>query len=243
MARMHDIPNNEPGGPLDGAAGLELSLMQLRRRLLRQAAVAVGMLETSLEALWELDAALVEDVLARDDRVDREEVDLEEACLELMTLQRPFARDFREITFILKANSDLERVADHACSIAKIARQIGPTPPERWPVALRELGERVPTMCHTLLRAVIDENLDSAKALVLQDKTIDRLDKRVFIEAKQMIESNPDQAAAGMLISRLGRELERVGDLMANIAENIVYLNTGTIVRHELKGKRLRHGA
>ncbi|MEM1331190.1 MAG: phosphate signaling complex protein PhoU [Planctomycetota bacterium] len=240
---MHDIPDPADGMPLDSAAGLEPCLLQLRRRLLRQAALAIGMLETSLEALWSLDPDLVEEVLRRDDRVDAEEVNLERDCLSLLTLQRPFARDFREITFILKANGDLERVADHACSIAKVARQLRENPPERWPIALREMGERVPMMCHTLLRAVIDEDVKTAETIVTEDKIIDRLDKRVFIEAREMIEVDHTQAEAGMLISRLGRELERVGDLMANIAENVVYLTTGTIVRHDLKATPRLRGA
>lgn len=212
---------------------IEERLMLLRRRLMRQASMAVSMLETSLEALWTGDTDLVQNVRDRDDRVDLEEVLLEEACFELMTLQGPFARDFREIAFVLKANQDIERVADHACSIAKIARDVADDQPETWPTALREMAERVPGLCHRLLRAVIDEDLEAARGLVKGDKTIDRLDKRLFAECAELIERDPKMAATGMRIARLGRELERIGDLMVNIAEDVVYLATGNIIRHE----------
>lgn len=219
-------------------ASLGDPIAQLRRRLLRQASLAVGMLETAIEALWQSDKALIRSVLDRDDRIDLEEVLIEESCFELITLQGPFARDFREIAFVLKANQDIERVADHACSIAKIARAIGDDVPSAWPPALLDMAERVPTLCHRLLRAVIDEDIETARELVAGDKTIDRLDKRVFAESTELIERDPQMAATGIRVARVGRELERIGDLMVNIAEDIVYLATGTIIRHEGRTKQ-----
>lgn len=201
------------------------------------------MLETALEALRTYDLALVQEVLRRDDQIDAEEVQLEEDCFELLALQKPFARDFRGITFILKVNGDVERVADHACSIAKVAKKIGAHPaPERpeWPTALKEMSERVPMLCHALLRAVVAEDIDKARELVVADKTIDTLDKRLFAECAKLVEQHPSMAEQGLRLARVGRELERVGDLMANIAEDVVYLATGTIIRHEKHNKSKR---
>jgi len=126
-----------------------------------------------------------------------------------------------------------ERVADHACSIAKVARKIeGDTPP-KWPTALLEMGERVPDMCQRLLQVVLNEDAVAARALIEEDETIDTLHKQLFVETVEFMRTEPGNEANGLHIARLGRELERVGDLMANIAEDVVYLVTGEIVRHE----------
>lgn len=219
---------------------LEDRLSLLRRRLIRQATLATGMLEAALEALRTYDTALVQEVLRRDDRIDEEEVQLEEECFELLALQKPFARDFRVITFILKVNGDVERVADHACSVSKLAKKLAASPPSErpeWPTALKEMAERVPMLCHSLLRAVVAEDIEKARELVVADKTIDTLDKRLFAECAKLIEQRPSMAEQGLRLARVGRELERVGDLMANIAEDVVYLATGAIIRHEKHNK------
>lgn len=218
----------------------------VKRRLTDEATVVVGMLESSLNALFDLDAEKAGDVLRSDERIDREEVEIEEACFRVMTLQAPVARDFRLLTFILKVNADVERVADHACSIAKITIKLADGEPPAWPTALIELGQRVPMSCHALLRAMHDEDAAAAKQIVLDDKTIDRLNRRLFDEILEYMATGGrgfDTTAStvhanGLLLFRIGRELERVGDLMTNIAEDIVYLSTGEIIRHSKR--RLR---
>lgn len=231
----------------------EQRLQHLKRRLVRESAQAIGMLEGALAALWTLDVTSARTVRNEDDKVDTEEVNIEREAHSLLALHHAFARDFRAINFILKVNADIERVADHAASIAKItvriAKHLGEdgnlaTEPPQWPTALRELGDRVPVMCHELMRAVLDENVDAARELMRGDQTIDTLDRRLFEEVLDLIDRAPDRkmVAASMLIYRIGRELERVGDLMTNVAEDVVYLATGSIVRHSEK-KRLRPGA
>jgi len=215
-----------------GSYKFEQRIGQLKRRLFREATTAIEMLERSLDALWRMDADLAAATRQRDDRVDSEEVEIEQQCYELMTLGQPVAGDFRSLAFVLKVNADLERVADHAVSIAKVVPCLDGRSRARWPTALGELRERVPMMCHALMRAVLDEDADAARALVSSDKIIDRLDRRLFDEVAEMMRHDPELIEDGMLLYRVSRELERVGDLMANIAEDVVYLVTGEIVRH-----------
>jgi phosphate transport system protein len=226
--------------PERSGTSFERRVVQLKRRLVREATMAIGMLESALAALWTLDADAGRSVRSQDDRVDEEEVKIEQECYDLLTLHHPFARDFRVVTFILKVNSDIERVADHATSIAKTVVRISKLRPglpvPRWPTALAELGQRVPSFCHDLMRAVLDEDPSAAQRIVAGDEIIDQLDKRLFDEIMEFVrlEGGGEPAmATGMLVYRVGRELERVGDLMKNVAEDIVYLNTGSIVRHE----------
>jgi len=239
---MSELPTSSSSTPDPVTLATSMTdrkIILLKRRLVREASTAVGMLEESLAALWHLDVERARDVRISDDVVDAEEVAIEQQCHELLALHKPFARDFRILTFILKTNADLERVADHASSISKItirlAEHVRPSHTVEWPTALVELGERVPAMCHELLRAVLDENVERARELVASDKVIDQLERRLFEENIERLLVTPREAsdlATGMLMARLGRELERVGDLMANIAEDVVYVGTGEIVRH-----------
>jgi phosphate transport system protein len=226
--------------PTTGQHSTQRRIAELKRRLVREATTAIGMLEHALEALWKLDTEQAMNVRLRDDTVDQEEVDIERECYELLSLHHPFAHDFRVVTFILKANADVERVADHASSVAKAVMRIkrlrGDKPIPKWPTALMELGQRVPQFCHELMRGVLNEDADAARKILSGDEIIDQLEKQLFQEITAMVhgESATEEAVAlGMLTYRVGRELERVGDLMKNVAEEVIYLATGSIVRHE----------
>lgn len=222
-------------------SSFERTLSDLKRRLVQEAAAAVGMLEAAIDALWRLDADAAREVRGQDDSIDAEEVAIEQECFKLLALEHPFARDFRVVAFILKVNADVERVADHASSIAKVAARIRWNGQPQWPTALQEMGQRVPLMCHQLMRAVLDEDAALARRIVQEDEIIDDLEKRLFDEVAELMERDPSEQRNGLLLYRAGRELERVGDLMKSIAEDVVYLSTGEIVRHEKKRNAPKH--
>lgn len=233
MTRMGDEGSL---GRLPGRLSLDRDIVQLRRRLIREAATAIEMLEAAVALLGEPDRDRIAAVLRRDDIVDAEEVSIEEACVRIIALQQPLGRDLRILTFILKVNADVERVADHACSLAKIAKKLAGPFPLVLPMALKELTERVPLMCQKLMRAVLDEDVASARAVVRQDEIIDSVNRRLFGEVVDMMAAESgrrETLANGLHLHRAGRELERVGDLMGSIAEYVVYLSTGSIIRHE----------
>lgn len=233
---MHEPKNNPPTpkAPLRVTSGTQLDqqLAALRRRIIRQASKAVDLLRQSLEVLWDSDDERVQAIRAIEREIDIEEVKIEQECFQILALQQPFAADFRLIAFCLKVNTDIERLADHASSIAKISKKIMKDHPA-WPESLREMGERIPVMCQELLRAVINADADAAREVSSRDKIIDKLDKRTFRELAAKIEQQPSEATSLMLMYRVSRELERVGDLLSNIGEDIIYLVTGEIVRHE----------
>lgn len=231
---MPNTPQPDPAAPRprNGTpARFDEELAALRRRLVREASLAIDLLVTSVGGLWDLDHELARKIRAAENEVDTEEVAIEQECLRLLTLERAFGHDMRQLAFCLKVNQDIERVADHAASIAKICMKLSPPAPD-WPLALREMGDRIPVACEELLRAVVNSDVESARLIRAKDKTIDQLDKRAFEEIRELIEREPHNAGTGMLMYRVARELERVGDLLGNIAEDIVYLETGQIVRH-----------
>ncbi|MFA6045328.1 MAG: phosphate signaling complex protein PhoU [Phycisphaerales bacterium] len=239
------LPINPVGLEPPHAAG-NRNIFLLKRRLVKEATLAVSMLEGAIAAMFSMDPAAARAVRVSDDQVDTEEVAIEQECYQILALRAPYARDFRALTFILRVNADVERVADHASSLAKCAGKIadaaaGTVP--AWPTALRELGERVPLLCHQTLRAMLDEDVEAARKIVESDRVIDTLEKRLFEETIESMKGGPNDDAnltIGLLFYRAGRELERVGDLMASIAEDTVYLATGEIIRHAKRRGRLR---
>lgn len=212
-------------------AKFDEELAELRRRLIREASMAIDLLVSAVSGLWDLDHDLAQKIRAGENEVDTEEVAIEQECLRLLTLERPFGHDMRQLAFCLKVNQDIERVADHASSLAKICLKLQ-APAPAWPTALREMGDRIPVACEELLRAVVNSDVESARMIRIKDKTIDELDKMAFEEIREIIEAQPEIAGTGMLMYRVARELERVGDLLGNIAEDIIFLETGQIVRH-----------
>jgi phosphate transport system protein len=216
---------------------LDHQLNALRRRLIREAARATDLLTQSFEVLLNSSDEGVREIREIESEIDAEEVKIEEECFRILALQQPFGSDFRMLTFCLKVNSDIERLADHASSIAKISKKLR-FDDLFWPPALKEMMQRTPVMCEELLRAVIGADIEAAREVVARDKIIDRLDKQTFRELAQHIEGHPTDAAKYMLMYRISREIERVGDLLGNIAEDVVYLVTGEIVRHENGNKK-----
>jgi len=231
MADQFESNDHIPSTSAAPKAKFDDELAALRRRLVREASLAIDLLVSALDSLWDLDHDLARKVRVAENEIDAEEVKIEQECLRLLTLERPFGHDMRQLAFCLKVNQDIERVADHAASIAKICLKIDPPAPV-WPTTLREMADRIPVTCEQLVRAVVNSDIETARLIRVGDKTIDKLDKSAFHEIREMIEVAPYNAGLGMLMYRMSRELERVGDLLGNIAEDIIYLETGVIVRH-----------
>lgn len=238
---MTDLTGTPTGEHSDGT---ERRVGELKARFLREASMAVAMLEKALNALWVLDVETARAVRRSDDQIDSEEVAIEQSAFEVLALRAPFAHDFRMVTFILRANAAVERVADHAVSISKVvvraSEHAGAVRPS-WPTALVELGARVPAVCHETIRTVQDEDAPAAKRVIQNDETLDLLERRLFDETMALMQRGPHGGGnlpLGLLVYRTGRELERVGDIMASIAEDVVYLATGEIVRHEKRRAR-----
>jgi phosphate transport system protein len=212
---------------------IEREIKNLRTMILAEAATAIGMVEQAAEALVTLDETSARIVIGRDDEIDREEVVIEEECFRILALYHPFAKDFRLITTFVKVNADIERVADHATSVAKAAIKLKKLNVRSMPTSLVELAQRVPILCHGVLNLLATEDATEAREMVSKDKAIDNLVKQLFEECVSLMTAERDSKAAGLRMYRCGRELERIGDLMKNIAEDLIYLQSGTIVRHE----------
>jgi phosphate transport system protein len=216
-----------------GGKGLPRQIVGLKRQLIKEASYAVAMIEQALDALLRLDRPQAKAVRKQDDVIDRQELEIEKACLDLLLMQHPVASDFQAVLFVLRVNTQVERVGDHATSIAKCAsRMVKAGLEPRWPTSLIEMAHRVPACCHKTLRAVLDEDVAAAREIIDEDEVIDQLEKSLFSETLELIRTDPNGDLAGLYIYRVGRELERTADVMASICRDLVFRETGENLRH-----------
>lgn len=210
----------------------EAELNALNERLYGEGVIAVEILEGAVDALKRCDREAAAHVRKRDTEVDREEVRIEEAVVRLIALRQPVARDLRRLMVILKANADLERIADHASGVCKAVLYLTEPNPPLWPKSLLEMADRVIPRAHEALRALQTLDEGAAQRLISDDRTLDALARRTFEEIEQSEQSGRLTTRAALLAFRASREFERVADLFSNICEDIIYVQTGRIVRH-----------
>ncbi|MBK7367189.1 MAG: phosphate signaling complex protein PhoU [Candidatus Eisenbacteria bacterium] len=210
----------------------EERVKDLNDQLLLMSGRVEAIIRKAVESLQRRDGALAEEVF-RDDRViDRMEMDIEERCIELLALQQPLARDLRLITSALKISNDLERVGDHAVNIAGCAKTLLALEPMRSVADLPELAEKAIGMLRESLDAFVRRDADAARALVRRDDEVDALNRRLFADLLGRMVGDPAAIQASMALVLVGRNLERIGDLATNVAEEVVFIAEARVIKH-----------
>ena len=212
-------------------AHFERKLNELNDEILRMGKLVEAELKLTLEAFAQLDAAKAKEVSAADRLVNRARFDIEEKCFSLIVTQQPAARDLRAITTAMNIIVDLERIGDQAKGVAKVVPRLQATPVAFYPPELTQMGELVTKMLSQVMVAFARKNVDLARILARQDDEVDAFYARVFTQImEQMADAaSADKVEATYELLRAARELERVGDLVTNIGERIVYLETGSL--------------
>jgi phosphate transport system protein len=211
---------------------LQQELAVVSARLLHVADLVIGQVEGAVAALLSCDRDAAMQVRRSDDAVDVEEVNIEESCLKILALHKPVAIDLRKVTLILKVNEDLERIADHAGGVAKAVSYLGKQDSPAWPPALLEMAGQIGPIIQRTKRALLDESKGVSRELIAGDSTLNQLAKQVFEEVESLLREDKLSERAGLLAYRASRDMERIGDLCVDIAEDILYFRTGEIVRH-----------
>lgn len=205
--------------------------------LLRKKVLAIGSLvesatEKALTALVEGRGDLSREVLAGDERIDQQEVEVETECLKILALHQPFAQDLRFLVTVLKVNNDLERIGDLAVNIAERAILLSSYAPFAIPGAFREMAQRTRAMVRDSLDALLARDPDRAREVLAADDAVDRLHRGMFDELLDVMRAAPDRIDAAVCVLSATRSLERIADLATNVAEDIVYLVEGDLIRH-----------
>jgi phosphate transport system protein len=201
---------------------------------LRLAATVVESLDKSVQAVCEARFELIADVQNEEEDSDRLEVRLELECLKILALYEPVASDLRRMATVLKVNRDWERIADLAVRIAKRARKLSRDPSGvAMPEGLKTLARDVLAQVRSCHEALAGRDAATARAVITGDNTIDAQYRALRKQFKESLGRHPEQMKAWLLLLNTARNLERIADHATSIAETIVFLQEGTIIRHE----------
>jgi phosphate transport system protein len=170
-----------------------------------------------------------------DEQVDDREVQIEETCLKMLALHQPVAVDLRRIATMLKANSDLERIADLAVNVAERAIALAAHPEFTIPAQLKEMVDRATEMVRAALDAFVNLDAAAASRVCQSDEAVDRLNDALIEDLHGQMKRDPALITPAMHCFSATRHIERIADHATNIAEDVIYLVRGDIVRH-------RHG-
>jgi len=211
---------------------LKRDLERIERQLLEIGAMVEMSLHKSIAALNAQRLELVSEVIAGDEEIDRREVELEEDCLKVLALHQPVAVDLRFIIAVIKVNSTLERMGDLACNIARSALNMDSV---QWLefVQLDHMGELVRHMVRLSLDSLVRLDARQAIEVLRQDDDVDAEKNEIF---EKIVDLADQQGVAYSDIIRIllvSRHLERVADHATNIAEDVVFLVEGDIIRHK----------
>jgi len=210
----------------------EQELRTLRERLATMGTRAEEQLTLAMKALTERDDELARHVIKNDHIIDRDENDIDELALQILATRQPVASDLRFITMSLKFVVDVERIGDLGCGIAKRALELNRLPPLDSKVDLARLA----TLAQKNLRAVLDafvrKDADAATAVIQADIEIDKLNASLFAELIAHVATDPATVTRVLPLTSVCRYLERVGDHVKNLAEEVVYMVRATDVKH-----------
>jgi phosphate transport system protein len=211
---------------------LQRDLENLQRDLLALAASVEEAIHTAARALQVRDARLAQDVIDGDTQIDQEENHVEEECLKMLALHQPVAVDLRRIAAALKINNELERMADLAEDIAERAVHLAGLPPIPMPKGLQDMTDLTTTMVRQSLDAFVNLDTGQARRVCRLDDTVDRYNSEIITELLALMRKSPDMVEPGMSLFSATRHMERIADHATNIAEDVVYLVEGVIIRH-----------
>jgi phosphate transport system protein len=213
---------------------LHKELGQLEKQLLTLTAVVEESVQQAIKALSGHNRELAQKVIDNDDHINRLEVDLEEECLKVLALHQPVANDLRMIVAVLKINNDLERIADQAANICERALAISESPKMICPLELDKMGGKVIDMLEKALDSLVNADLEMARNVLELDDEVDAIHSGNYKSFKDYVRHHPDSVDIVLSYLTVSRHLERVADLATNIAEDVIYLNEGSIVRHTI---------
>ncbi len=216
------------------AKHLQRAINQLMEQLIALSAKVENSVKRSVQSLEENDIPLAEQVIKDDSEIDKREIDIEEECLKIFALHQPVAVDLRYLVAVLKINNDLERIGDLGQNIAGHTLRILRNPVLVKPVQLdvTPIYQKVQIMLKKSIDAIVNLDVKTAGEILKADDEVDRLHRDYAQRVVEEIRKNPDKAEVLIQYIHVARHLERIADHTTNIAEDVIYLIEGEIVRH-----------
>jgi phosphate transport system protein len=211
---------------------LDRELDFLRDRVLLLGGETETALQRAMYALVERDSAAAREVLAGDDEIDRLEVEIDRLCVDTIALRQPAARDLRFVISVAKITPLLERIADHACNIARATIDLNDEPQLKIHVDLPRMAGHAASMLHAALNAFTSNDAVAARKVIARDDEIDELYNRIFHDLIEMMVHNPTTTTRAARLLFIAKHIERIGDYVTDICELTVYMTEAAFIKH-----------
>ena len=212
---------------------LSRDLEKLKKEVLKLGNLVETAINNAILALNNREASYVDEVLKHENMINDMEVKIEEDCLKILALHQPVAVDLRFIVVVLKVNNDLERMGDFASNIAKRARELMQEDPlPTLPEFVNELPDLVRTMVRKSLDALVKLDMNLAKEVIEMDEKVDQINRDMYAVVKKEIAKNPHNTETAINVLSCSRYMERIADLSTNIAEDVIFMVEGKVIRH-----------
>ncbi len=211
---------------------LHRELDKIKKRILSLGALVEQRVHTATKAIIKGDETLAATIVQTDYEIDEMEVEIEEDCLKILALHQPVAVDLRFVVGVIKINNDLERIGDEAVNIAQRVQTIAKRGTYDFGFDYAPMADKAKEMLQKSLDALVNLDPDLAVEVMTLDDIVDKFKANAYQLAKDAIKAQPAQV--GNLINQylIARHLERIADHATNIAEDVIYLVQGEIVRH-----------
>ncbi len=214
---------------------LQREIEKLKKMIIQLSTQVEEAVYNSVKSVSDRDVRLAEKVIRNDLHIDQMEIDVEEECLKILALYQPVAVDLRFLVAVLKMNNDLERIGDLAVNISKGAKFLSERKSVVVPYDYSGMSAKVQAMLRTCLDAMINLDKEAARKVLEMDDEIDDIHRDMYSRVGQEIEKHPECVDRLIRMLNVSRQLERIADHTTNIAEDIIYMVDGEIVRHQLQ--------
>ncbi len=214
------------------AKHFQRELEKIKKSILSLGAMVEDRVRLARKSIEKRDADMAEQIIRMDYEIDEMEVDIEEECLKVLALHQPVAVDLRFLVSVIKINNDLERIADETVNIAHRVKTISKNRNIKFIFDYKTMAEKASAMLKMSLDAMVRLDTDTAFKVCLMDDDVDVFVGNAYEQLKQSVSQAPDNMGAFINMFLISRHIERIADHATNIAEEVIYVTDGEIVRH-----------
>lgn len=210
----------------------EEEMNELNKKLLKMASMVEDMIAKSIKSLKDKNMILAQEVINTDKDIDKMEIEIDNHGVRILGLYQPEARDLRMVVTALNINKELERIGDHAVSIATMSQYLSEKPLVKPLVDIPRMADKTVDMLKESLDAFISKDSEKAVEVCKKDDEVDKLEPQIVRELITYIMADPQIIDRALRYVYIARHLERVADLATNIAEDAYYIATGEVLKH-----------
>ncbi|HNQ84605.1 MAG TPA: phosphate signaling complex protein PhoU [Deltaproteobacteria bacterium] len=211
----------------------ETKLIQVKKELMEFATLVESMVDKSVTGLKERNTDQLKDVIERDEpRANDFETDLDERCVSIIAQHQPAGKSLRTILMVIHINSTLERIGDHAVTIAESGMFLADQPPVKQLIDIPHMAEVVKTMIADSITSFINEDATLAKSVCERDDIVDGLRNQILRELVTYMTADPATIERSLQLMKISSNLERIADLATNICEDVIYMVKGKVIKH-----------